>query len=109
MIAGFIFSFSSYHFAHVSGHLNLIAIYWLPVFLLAWMKLLDRPTRRMALAAAAALLLVTFSDYYYALYGGSAPGTRRSSYGDPTSRRWPYSSARRLPPRGRLRGVVAGQ
>ena len=55
-IAGAIFTFSSYHFAHSIGHMQLITMQWIPLFLLAWLRLLDEPTRRRGFLAALALL-----------------------------------------------------
>lgn len=68
LIAGFVFGFSSYHFAHAQGHLNLLSLEWIPVFLLAWLRLLGRPSPAAALGASLALLLVLLCDYYYFLY-----------------------------------------
>jgi len=68
LIAGFAFGFSSYHFAHTEGHLNLVSLEWIPLFLLAWLRLLERPSAARAIGAALALLLVLLCDYYYFLY-----------------------------------------
>jgi hypothetical protein len=66
--AGFIFSFSNYHFAHASGHLNLASSEWIPLFVLCWYILMKNPSVPVALAAAAALFAVTLCDYYYFFY-----------------------------------------
>lgn len=68
LVAGFVFTFSSYHFAHAEGHLNLVSTQWIPLFLLAWWSLLERPTALKALGAAFVLLLVALCDYYYLFY-----------------------------------------
>jgi hypothetical protein len=34
IIAGFIFTFSNYHFAHAGCHLQLVALEWIPLYLL---------------------------------------------------------------------------
>lgn len=68
VLAGFIFTFSSYHFAHGAGHLNLITIQWLPLFVLLLLRLLHRPTVPAGLAAGFALFLNFATDYYYFLY-----------------------------------------
>lgn len=65
LIAGYIFTFSSFHFAHAEGHLNLISCQWIPLFLLAWCVFLDTPSVLGALGAAGALFLVELCDYYY--------------------------------------------
>jgi hypothetical protein len=51
LVAGFIFTFSSYHFAHAQGHLAMVSPEWIPLFLLLWLKLLETPTVRLAVSA----------------------------------------------------------
>lgn len=68
LLAGYILTFSSYHFAHYYGHLNLISLEWIPLFLLCWIVLLDRPTVWMGIASALTLWLVLLCDYYYFFY-----------------------------------------
>jgi hypothetical protein len=68
LIGGFIFTFSSYHFAHALGHMQLVSLEWIPLFLLLFWKLLVKPRYRLAVGAAIVLLLVLFCDYYYFLY-----------------------------------------
>lgn len=68
--AGAAFGFGSYAFAHAQGHMNLLALEWVPLFLFAWKRWLDAPERRGgALLAGLAFGLVFYSEYYYALYG----------------------------------------
>jgi hypothetical protein len=68
LLGGFIFTFSSYHFAHLGGHLNLLSLQWIPLFVLSWYALLSRPRVLLALAASLTLLLNTLTDYYYTFY-----------------------------------------
>jgi hypothetical protein len=68
LIAGFIFTFSSYHLAHVTAHLQLVALEWIPLFILLWYRLLTERRLLFAAGAAAALFLVILCDYYYFLY-----------------------------------------
>ncbi|MCK7483340.1 MAG: hypothetical protein M0C28_44555 [Candidatus Moduliflexus flocculans] len=68
LLAGYIFTFSSYHFAHYYGHLNLVSMEWISLFVLCWYILITRPTLTMALASALTLWLVLLCDYYYFLY-----------------------------------------
>ena len=68
LVAGFVFGFSTYHFAHAEGHLNLVSLEWIPLFLLAWICLLERPSASRATLAAFSLLLVLLCDYYYFFY-----------------------------------------
>lgn len=68
LIGGFIFTFSSYHFAHAIGHMQLVSIEWIPLFILLWWKLITKPRYLTAIGASLTLLLVLFCDYYYFLY-----------------------------------------
>jgi hypothetical protein len=63
--AGYIFTFSSYHFAHYYGHMQLVSLEWIPLFILCWILLLDRPNPLFALASSLTLWLVLLCDYYY--------------------------------------------
>jgi hypothetical protein len=67
-VAGCFYTFSEYHFAHATGHFQLIAVEWIPLFLWTWLRLLDRPSLFRALSAAVGFLLVFFTDYYYAIF-----------------------------------------
>ncbi|HTP29169.1 MAG TPA: hypothetical protein VMK12_26345 [Anaeromyxobacteraceae bacterium] len=67
-VAGFVFTFCNYHFAHAEGHLNLVSLEWIPLFLLSFWELLERPSSLKGLGAAFALGLVALCDYYYLLY-----------------------------------------
>src|SRR5262245_37140924 len=44
LLAGYVFTFSSFHFAHAEGHLQLVALEWIPLFVLLWLKLVETPT-----------------------------------------------------------------
>jgi hypothetical protein len=68
LLAGYIFTFSSYHFAHYYGHLNLISLEWIPLFVLCWYILITRPSLTMGIASALTLWLVLLCDYYYFFY-----------------------------------------
>jgi len=68
VLAGFIFTFSNYHFAHAQGHLQLVSLEWIPLFLLCWHVLITRPGWRVAVAAGLSLCAVILCDYYYFFY-----------------------------------------
>jgi hypothetical protein len=68
LIAGYAFTFSAYHWAHGMGHMQLTAMEGIPLFLLLWIYLLEKPGVWMALAAAAALGVVQLCDFYYLFY-----------------------------------------
>ena len=36
VVGGFVLSFCNYHFAHTQGHMQLISMEWIPLFLLLW-------------------------------------------------------------------------
>ncbi|MCX6812504.1 MAG: hypothetical protein NTW79_02685 [Candidatus Berkelbacteria bacterium] len=68
LLAGFALTFSSYHFAHAIGHLNLITLEFIPLFLLCFWRLLKKPTIPLAIFSAVTLFLVEFSDLYYLIF-----------------------------------------
>ncbi len=69
ILAGAIFTFSSYHFAHTqAGHLNLVSLEWIPLFILFWFKLFTKPQIVTAIASAIILLAIILCDYYYFFY-----------------------------------------
>ncbi|MER3403960.1 MAG: hypothetical protein C4289_01245 [Chloroflexota bacterium] len=68
VVAGYIFTFSSYHFAHAQGHLQLVSLEWVPLFILLWYMLITRPSIATAIGAAVVLFLVLLCDWYYFLY-----------------------------------------
>jgi hypothetical protein len=68
LLAGFIFTFSGYHFLHAQGHLQLVSLEWIPLFILCWYILVTKANPVAAVAAAVALLLVVLCDYYYFFY-----------------------------------------
>jgi hypothetical protein len=68
LFAGYVFTFSSYHFAHMEGHLNLLSLEWVPLFVLCWYILVVRPGVTIAIAAGIVLFAVLLCDYYYFFY-----------------------------------------
>lgn len=69
LLAGFVVTFSGYHFAHAIGsHLPPMSMEWLPLFLLCWYVLLTRPGPLIGLGAALAFWLVSLCDPYYFLF-----------------------------------------
>lgn len=74
-LAGAVFTFSPYHFAHLLGHMQLIALAWLPFYALYVLRTLraaegagGRRIAREAILAALFLILVALCDWYYAFY-----------------------------------------
>jgi hypothetical protein len=87
-MAGVVYTFSPYHFAHLLGHMQLISLEWLPFYVLSLLQSLDRlanpppfsshnlssPTLSLrsyislAWKPALFLLLTALCDWYYAFY-----------------------------------------
>jgi hypothetical protein len=68
LIGGFVFTFSSFHFAHAQEHMQLTSLEWIPLFALSWLWLNQRPSMLRGVAAAGALVAVFLCDYYYFFY-----------------------------------------
>jgi len=68
IIAGFVFTFSSYHFMHAEGHLQCVSLEWIPLFVLCWYVLITRPSATAGTFAAIVFWLVLLCDYYYFVY-----------------------------------------
>lgn len=68
LIAGYIFTFSQYHFMHAEGHLQLVSLEWIPLFILIWYRLIIAPKILKAIISAVILFLVLLCDYYYFFY-----------------------------------------
>ena len=65
LVAGYVYTFSQYHFAHAEGHLELLSMQWVPLFLLVWRRFLARGGVRRALASAFLLLLLLLCTPYF--------------------------------------------
>lgn len=68
LIAGYIFTFSEYHFMHAQGHMQLISQEWIPLFVLCWYLLINKPSVSKAVISGLVLFSVILCDYYYFLY-----------------------------------------
>jgi hypothetical protein len=68
LFAGFVFTFSTFHFAHGYGHMQLIALEWIPIFLGCLWHFCEKHSIKGALCVAFSLLLVILCDYYYFLF-----------------------------------------
>lgn len=69
-VAGCVFSFSAYHFAHTLGHINLLSIQWIPLFTLYLLKVFKDGGFKNALLLGLSLILVALSSWIYLLYAG---------------------------------------
>ena len=68
LLAGYIYTFSEFHFAHAEGHMQLVSLEWIPLFILAFHLLLSQPNIIKGIFASIALFLVFLCDYYYFFY-----------------------------------------
>jgi hypothetical protein len=69
LLGGAVLTFSSFHFMHADGHMQLVALQWLPLFILCWIRYCERPSIARGAGAALALFLVALCDLYYFAYG----------------------------------------
>lgn len=67
-VAGMIFTFSPFHLWHANGRMQLVALQWLPLYILFLLRALERRDIRSALLASLSLLLTSLTDWYYLLY-----------------------------------------
>ncbi len=67
-ISGMVFTFSPYHLAHTLGHMQLIALEWLPFYVLFLLRTVEERSSRNALCAAFFLFLTSLCDWYYVMY-----------------------------------------
>jgi hypothetical protein len=64
VFAALLFAFSPFHFAHAAYHPHIAQTQWLPLYLLALWRCLDRGTWPAALLLCVAAALVTLSNFY---------------------------------------------
>lgn len=69
LFAGVAFGGSPFLLVRLSGHLNVISAWGLPLVLLATLAYERRPGWRRALAVAGTLGILAYIDYYYAIFG----------------------------------------
>lgn len=67
-VAGLIFMFCPYRFAHALGHMNLLSTQWIPFYILFLIKTIDEKNVYNSLFASIFLLLTAISCYYYLIY-----------------------------------------
>lgn len=69
-VAGFLFDFSTFHFARAEGHLGLVTMEVLPFCAWALFLFYRKPTLKRATLAGIGLALVPLTDAYYLAYFG---------------------------------------
>jgi hypothetical protein len=67
-VAGAAFTFSSYRFVHLLGHLDLVSTQWLPFFVLFLLKTRREPGWRNPLLCGLFLAAATLTSFYYAFF-----------------------------------------
>ena len=70
-LAGVVFTFSPFHFAHLLGHMQVISLEWLPFYALCLVGSLSSPRLRVVphlVLPVLFLVLTALCDWYYLLY-----------------------------------------
>ncbi len=70
-LAGVVFTFSPFHFAHLLGHMQVISLQWLPFYVLSLVRLFSTERLRVGsevLLPVVFLVLTALCDWYYVLY-----------------------------------------
>jgi len=67
-MVGLIYSFSPYHVAKSLGYFNLASIQWIPLSLLLFFKMKEKPKFKFAMLLSLSLLLLFFTDFHYFYY-----------------------------------------
>jgi hypothetical protein len=70
-VAGVVFSFSPFHFAHLLGHLQVISLEWLPFYALCLVRSLSSERLRLlphVVLPVVFLVMTALCDWYFVLY-----------------------------------------
>jgi hypothetical protein len=67
-LAGALFTFAPFHFGHALGHMQILALQWVPLYLWMLLRTLTRPERRWPILAALALAAASLASWYYLLF-----------------------------------------
>ena len=68
IIAGIIFTFTTYHIAHSQTHIGLSMIVWLPIFVLFLFKLLEKQSKYYSIIGGIIFFLVSLTHLYYSVF-----------------------------------------
>ena len=68
IIAGIIFTFTTYHMAHSITHIGLSMIVWLPIFVLFLFKLLEKQSKNYSIVGGIIFFLVSLTHLYYSVF-----------------------------------------
>ena len=68
IIAGIIFTFTTYHMGHSLSHIGLSMIVWLPIFALFLFKLLEKQSKYYSIVGGIIFFLVSLTHLYYSVF-----------------------------------------
>jgi len=68
IIAGIIFTFTTYHMAHSLAHIGLSMVVWLPIFVLFLFKLLEKQSKYYSIVGGIIFFLVSLTHLYYSVF-----------------------------------------
>ena len=68
IIAGIIFTFTTYHMGHSLSHIGLSMIVWLPIFVLFLFKLLEKQSKYYSIVGGIIFFLVSLTHLYYSVF-----------------------------------------
>jgi hypothetical protein len=68
LLGAFVFTFCPYRLVHSYGHLHLSLTQWLPLYILCFVRLRERPRAWRAVQLGIVLLLVSLSSFYYGYF-----------------------------------------
>ena len=106
-MAGLAFAFSPFHLAHAAYHPHVAQTQWLPLYLLALWRSLDRPGRGPILFLAAAAFAVTLSNAYGGLIAALITPPAVIGYWYAVARHRPHAGERLATTRAALAVIFA--
>ena len=68
IIAGIIFTFTTYHMAHSMTHIGLSMVVWIPILALFLFKLLEKQSKLYAIVGGIIFFLVSLTHLYYSVF-----------------------------------------
>ena len=68
IIAGIIFTFTTYHMAHSMTHIGLSMVVWIPILALFLFKLLEKQSKSYAIVGGIIFFLVSLTHLYYSIF-----------------------------------------
>ena len=68
IIAGIIFTFTTYHMAHSMTHVGLSMVVWIPILALFLFKLLEKQSKSYAIVGGIIFFLVSLTHLYYSIF-----------------------------------------